>query len=86
MLSKIVQIKLKLLAKLILLKYKPFVVGITGSVGKTSTKEAVFSVVSAKYNARSSEKNYNNEFGLARSRRAEAYLAGVLLCSKHWGW
>lgn len=64
MLSRIVQFKLKLLAKLILLKYKPFVVGITGSVGKTSTKEAVFSVVSAKFNARSSEKNYNNEFGL----------------------
>ncbi len=40
------------------------IVGITGSVGKTSTKEAVFAVLSAKYRVRRSEKNYNTEIGV----------------------
>lgn len=48
----------------ILGKYQPKIIGITGSVGKTSTKEAVFVVVSQKFRARRSKKNYNNEFGL----------------------
>jgi len=51
-------------AKRILTKYKPIIIGITGSVGKTSTKEAIFSVVSKKYDARRNIKNYNNELGL----------------------
>ena len=40
------------------------VVGITGSVGKTSTKEFVASVLSQKYRVLKTEKNYNNEVGL----------------------
>lgn len=40
------------------------VVGITGSVGKTSTKEFVASVLSQKYHVLKTEKNYNNEVGL----------------------
>ena len=40
------------------------VVGITGSVGKTSTKEFVSSVLSQKYNILKTEGNYNNEIGL----------------------
>ena len=39
-------------------------VGITGSVGKTSVKEAVTAVLSSKFNVRSNHKNYNNEIGL----------------------
>lgn len=57
----------KLLAKLakqIVQKHKPIVIGITGSVGKTSTKDAVFNVVSQAYNARKTEKNFNNELGM----------------------
>jgi len=45
-------------------KYRPRIVGITGSVGKSSTKQAVFTALAPKFNARSSQKNYNNEFGL----------------------
>ncbi len=52
------------LSKKILLKYHPTIIAITGSVGKTSAKEAIFNVVSQKYKSRRSEKNYNNEFGL----------------------
>lgn len=40
------------------------VVGITGSAGKTSTKEFVASVLSQKYRVLKTEKNYNNEVGL----------------------
>jgi UDP-N-acetylmuramoyl-tripeptide--D-alanyl-D-alanine ligase len=61
---KILQFKLKILSKIILEKYRPEIIGITGSVGKTSAKEAVFAVLSYKLNARRSEKNYNNELGL----------------------
>ena len=40
------------------------VVGITGSVGKTSTKEMISSVLSEKYNVLKTEGNFNNELGL----------------------
>ncbi len=48
----------------VIAKYKPKIIGITGSVGKTSAKEAIFSVVSQKYQASRPIKNFNNEFGL----------------------
>ena len=51
-------------AKSILAKYKPVVICVSGSIGKTSTKEAVFVVLSQKYKARTNIKSYNNEFGL----------------------
>jgi UDP-N-acetylmuramoyl-tripeptide--D-alanyl-D-alanine ligase len=62
--KKVVQYILKILAKLILAKYRPQVVGITGSIGKTSAKEAIGIVLASKFRIRSSFKNYNNEFGL----------------------
>lgn len=40
------------------------VVGITGSVGKTSTKEMIASVLAQKYNVHKTAGNYNNEIGL----------------------
>ena len=40
------------------------VVGITGSVGKTSTKEFIAGVLSAKYNVLKTEGNFNNEVGV----------------------
>ncbi len=55
---------LRFMAAEVLKKYKPKIIGITGSIGKTSTKEAVFSVLSGHFNVRKNEKNYNNEIGL----------------------
>ena len=55
---------LALLAKLINRKYKPEVVGITGSLGKTSAANAIYAVLSYEYNVRQNIKNYNNELGL----------------------
>lgn len=40
------------------------VVGISGSVGKTSTKEMIASVLSQKYRVLKTEGNFNNEIGL----------------------
>lgn len=40
------------------------VVGITGSVGKTSTKEAVAGVLARRFRVLKNERNYNNEIGL----------------------
>lgn len=40
------------------------VVGITGSVGKTSTKEMIAGVLSEKYNVLKTAGNFNNEIGL----------------------
>ena len=52
-------------SRIIIAKYKPFVVAVTGSVGKTSAKDAIYSVIkySSKY-ARKSEKSLNSEIGL----------------------
>lgn len=40
------------------------IVGITGSVGKTSTKEMIASVLAQKYDVLKTEGNFNNEIGL----------------------
>lgn len=40
------------------------VVGVTGSVGKTSTKEFIAAVLSEKYNVLKTIENYNNEIGV----------------------
>lgn len=44
--------------------FSPFTVGITGSVGKTSTKEMIFSILSQKDKTIKTEGNYNNDIGL----------------------
>ncbi len=51
-------------ARVVLLKYKPRIIAITGSVGKTTTKDAVFAALSGEVYARKSAKSYNSEFGV----------------------
>lgn len=55
---------LKFFARAILRRYHPRIVGITGSVGKTSTCAAVASVLGGSYRVGWSGKNYNSEIGL----------------------
>lgn len=64
MLKKLLEQKLKFLARQVLKKYQPKIIAITGSVGKTSTREAIACVLSAKFSVRQNRKNYNNEIGL----------------------
>ena len=51
-------------AKAVLQRERPQIVGITGSVGKSSAKEAVAVVLAKRFRVRASVKNYNTEIGL----------------------
>ncbi|MFB6212824.1 MAG: UDP-N-acetylmuramoyl-tripeptide--D-alanyl-D-alanine ligase [Candidatus Magasanikbacteria bacterium] len=55
---------LKILSKATIKKYKPKVIGITGNVGKTSTKKTLYTILKEKRNVRASPKSFNNEIGL----------------------
>jgi len=56
---------LHFLSRKVIKKYNPKIIGITGSVGKTSAKEAVFAVLAKKFRVRKNVSNYNTEVGLA---------------------
>lgn len=52
------------LAKLIKAKYHPKVIAITGSVGKTTARELIYTILKTKYKCIQSQKNYNNHIGV----------------------
>ena len=56
-------------------RFSPVLVGITGSVGKTTTKEMTALVLSGKYMTLKTEGNFNNEIGLPHTL--------LKLCSEH---
>lgn len=62
--KRIFENALRVMARMLLRKYHPLIVGVTGSVGKSSTKEAIGSVLAQKYFVRTAEGNYNNEIGI----------------------
>ncbi|MEK7190550.1 MAG: Mur ligase family protein [Patescibacteria group bacterium] len=62
--KKIITYILKIESQLVLWKYEPKVIAITGSVGKTSTKDAIYAVLSGISYVRKSEKSFNSEIGL----------------------
>ncbi len=62
--KKIIILLLRVEARLILRKYKPKIVAITGTVGKTSAKDAIALVLSAEFFVAKSEKSYNSEIGV----------------------
>jgi UDP-N-acetylmuramoyl-tripeptide--D-alanyl-D-alanine ligase len=51
-------------AKLVLKKYNPKIIAVTGSVGKTSTKDAIYHAISHWSFTRKSEKSFNSEIGV----------------------
>jgi UDP-N-acetylmuramoyl-tripeptide--D-alanyl-D-alanine ligase len=55
--------KIRMEAKIVLRKYKPKIVAVTGSVGKTSTKDAIDTAMSTALYTRKSQKSYNSEIG-----------------------
>lgn len=56
-------------------KYNPKIVAVTGSVGKTSTKDAIFAVLSTGRHIRKSEKSFNSEIGVPLT---------ILGCNNGW--
>jgi len=64
LLKKFIYYLLRQEAKLILWKYRPKIVAITGSVGKTSTKDAIFAMLSRFAYVRKAEKSYNTQVGI----------------------
>ncbi len=60
----IVAFGLALLARAVVRRYRPRIVMVTGSVGKTSTKDAVAAVLASRFFVRKSEKSFNSEFGV----------------------
>lgn len=54
-------------AKKVLSLYKPKVIGITGSYGKTTTKDFIHQLLSIKYKVEKTQGSENTPFGIARS-------------------
>lgn len=80
-LKSIIVFIITLEARLILWRYKPTIIAVTGSVGKTSAKDAIYTVLQKKFFIRKSEKSYNSEIGVPLT---------VLGCPNAWqsvkGW
>ncbi len=62
--KKIVISILTLEAKIVLRKYKPKIVAVTGSVGKTSTKDAIYAALLPFAHVRKSSKSFNSDLGI----------------------
>lgn len=58
---------LTLEAKFLMRRTKPRIIAITGSVGKTSVKDAIYTVIKDRVYARKSEKSYNSDIGVPLS-------------------
>lgn len=51
-------------AKILIKRHKPTIVSITGNVGKTTTKDAIYAAIKNSVSARKSEKSFNSEIGV----------------------
>ncbi|MBI5742666.1 MAG: hypothetical protein HZA25_02415 [Candidatus Niyogibacteria bacterium] len=85
-LKKIIVAILQFEARLVIKKYQPRIIGVTGSVGKTSAKEAIFAVLSfagmsGVRRVGKSKKSYNSEIGVPL-----AILGEETAWSSFFGW
>ena len=64
LLKKIVVMVMTLEARILIARARPFIIAITGSVGKTSVKDAIYEVIKIKGHVRKSEKSFNSEIGV----------------------
>ncbi len=62
--KKLVLNFLLLLARIRLKRLRLFIIGVTGSIGKTSVKDAIYTILRGRYPVYRSEKSYNTEFGM----------------------
>lgn len=63
-LKRILTALLILEARLVLRKFKPNIIAVTGSVGKTSTKDAIYATLEGRFFVRKSEKTFNSDIGI----------------------
>lgn len=63
-LKSILAFILALAARSVVHRYHPHIVMVTGSVGKTSAKDAIAAVLATRFFVRSSDKSFNSEFGV----------------------
>lgn len=64
LLKQIIVFSLTLEAKLLLKRHRPIIIAITGSVGKTAMKDAIYTILRPHVSARKSEKSFNSEIGV----------------------
>lgn len=62
--KKIIVAVITLEAQAVVRKYKPKIAAVTGSVGKTSTKDAIFAALQKSEHVRKSQKSFNSEVGI----------------------
>jgi UDP-N-acetylmuramoyl-tripeptide--D-alanyl-D-alanine ligase len=67
LIKKIVIGILTIEAFLVLKRFKPKIIAVTGSVGKTSTKDAIFGALSQNLHIRKDSKSFNSEIGVPLS-------------------
>jgi len=51
-------------ARLVIARYRPYIIAVTGNIGKTSAKDAIYSALSASLFIRKSEKSLNSDVGV----------------------
>ncbi|MCF7815590.1 MAG: UDP-N-acetylmuramoyl-tripeptide--D-alanyl-D-alanine ligase [Candidatus Pacebacteria bacterium] len=66
-LKKIIIAILSFEAKILLRRTHPYIIAITGSVGKTSIKDVVYEILKDSMHVRKSEKSFNSEIGVPLS-------------------
>lgn len=64
MMKRLIEKRLAQSAQRLIAARQPEIIAITGSVGKTTTKDAIAAVLAARFAVRATHKNYNNEIGL----------------------
>lgn len=87
---RVAQSVLSWFAKKIIRKYHPRIIGITGSVGKTSAKEAIAHVLASHFTLRKNEKNFNTEIGVPLTiigiqEQPRGLLDWLAVVMKGWG-
>ncbi len=68
-------------------QFNPIVIGVTGSVGKTTTKDFIVNILKDSFNIRFTAKNYNTELGIAASvleidKKTQFFIAELGMRSK----